>query len=121
MPLFTVSVTVPSCSVSVIWGMGPGAWESFRIYRARAVQEAGALRFTRSAARATLREHSRWVIVQSGPGRCRQSSSERLRPTYVGHASTMNPGAAPQDDAERTAAFEARIARGEVIEPKDWM
>ena len=33
----------------------------------------------------------------------------------------MNPGAAPQDDAERTAAFEARIARGEMIEPKDWM
>ena len=25
------------------------------------------------------------------------------------------------DEAERTAAFEARIARGEVIEPKDWM
>ena len=25
------------------------------------------------------------------------------------------------DDAARTAAFEARIARGEVIEPKDWM
>ena len=25
------------------------------------------------------------------------------------------------DDADRTAAFEARIARGEVIEPKDWM
>jgi ring-1,2-phenylacetyl-CoA epoxidase subunit PaaA len=27
----------------------------------------------------------------------------------------------PEDDTERTAAFEARIARGEVIEPKDWM
>ena len=28
---------------------------------------------------------------------------------------------APPDAAARTAAFEARIARGEVIEPKDWM
>jgi ring-1,2-phenylacetyl-CoA epoxidase subunit PaaA len=27
----------------------------------------------------------------------------------------------PPDEAARTAAFEARIARGEVIEPKDWM
>ena len=27
----------------------------------------------------------------------------------------------PQDDSARAAAFEARIARGEVIEPKDWM
>jgi ring-1,2-phenylacetyl-CoA epoxidase subunit PaaA len=27
----------------------------------------------------------------------------------------------PVDDPERVAAFEARIARGEVIEPKDWM
>ena len=27
----------------------------------------------------------------------------------------------PADDATRTAAFEARIARGETIEPKDWM
>ena len=27
----------------------------------------------------------------------------------------------PEDDTARTAAFEARIARGEVIEPKDWM
>ncbi len=27
----------------------------------------------------------------------------------------------PTDDAERTAAFEARIAAGGVIEPKDWM
>ena len=33
----------------------------------------------------------------------------------------MNPNAGPQDDPARTAAFEARIARGEVIEPKDWM
>ena len=28
---------------------------------------------------------------------------------------------APQDDPARTSEFEARIARGEVIEPKDWM
>jgi ring-1,2-phenylacetyl-CoA epoxidase subunit PaaA len=33
----------------------------------------------------------------------------------------MTPITAPPDDAARTAAFEARIARGEVIEPKDWM
>src|SRR5262245_32080048 len=33
----------------------------------------------------------------------------------------MNTGSVPQDEAERTAEFEARIARGEVIEPKDWM
>ena len=32
----------------------------------------------------------------------------------------MNP-TVPGDDPARTAAFEARIARGEVIEPKDWM
>ena len=33
----------------------------------------------------------------------------------------MTPITAPPDDAARTTAFEARIARGEVIEPKDWM
>jgi ring-1,2-phenylacetyl-CoA epoxidase subunit PaaA len=33
----------------------------------------------------------------------------------------MTPITPPPDDAARTAAFEARIARGEVIEPKDWM
>ena len=33
----------------------------------------------------------------------------------------MTPVTAPSDDAARTAAFEGRIARGEVIEPKDWM
>jgi ring-1,2-phenylacetyl-CoA epoxidase subunit PaaA len=33
----------------------------------------------------------------------------------------MTPITTPPDDAARTAAFEARIARGEVIEPKDWM
>jgi ring-1,2-phenylacetyl-CoA epoxidase subunit PaaA len=33
----------------------------------------------------------------------------------------MTPITAPADDSARTAAFEARIARGEVIEPKDWM
>jgi ring-1,2-phenylacetyl-CoA epoxidase subunit PaaA len=31
----------------------------------------------------------------------------------------MSPRA--DEDAARTAAFEARIARGEYIEPKDWM
>ena len=30
-------------------------------------------------------------------------------------------GGAPHDDAARVAEFEARIARGESIEPKDWM
>ena len=34
---------------------------------------------------------------------------------------TPTPAAAPVDDPERVAAFEARIARGESIEPKDWM
>ena len=33
----------------------------------------------------------------------------------------MNPSATSPDETVRTAAFEARIARGEVIEPKDWM
>jgi ring-1,2-phenylacetyl-CoA epoxidase subunit PaaA len=33
----------------------------------------------------------------------------------------MTPPIAPFDENARTAAFEARIARGEVIEPKDWM
>src|SRR6202171_1243581 len=32
----------------------------------------------------------------------------------------LQPVAAPEDPA-RTAEFEARIARGESIEPKDWM
>jgi ring-1,2-phenylacetyl-CoA epoxidase subunit PaaA len=34
---------------------------------------------------------------------------------------TPTPAAAPADDPERVAGFEARIARGETIEPKDWM
>src|ERR1041385_7526757 len=34
---------------------------------------------------------------------------------------TPAPGGAPADDPARVAAFEARIARGESIEPKDWM
>jgi ring-1,2-phenylacetyl-CoA epoxidase subunit PaaA len=33
----------------------------------------------------------------------------------------MTPTPTSQDDASRQAAFEARIAAGDVIEPKDWM
>ena len=33
----------------------------------------------------------------------------------------MTPAAATADDPKRLADFEARIARGETIEPKDWM
>ena len=33
----------------------------------------------------------------------------------------MTPAAAPKDDPALVAAFEARIAAGETIEPKDWM
>jgi len=34
---------------------------------------------------------------------------------------TTIPAAVPSDDPARVAEFEARIARGETIEPKDWM
>ena len=33
----------------------------------------------------------------------------------------MTPAAATADDPKRLAEFEARVARGETIEPKDWM
>ena len=33
----------------------------------------------------------------------------------------MEETQATPEDVERQNAFEARIARGEVIEPKDWM
>jgi ring-1,2-phenylacetyl-CoA epoxidase subunit PaaA len=34
---------------------------------------------------------------------------------------TPTPAAMPQDDPARLAEFEARVGRGETIEPKDWM
>ena len=34
---------------------------------------------------------------------------------------TATPVAVPADDPARLAEFEARVARGETIEPKDWM
>jgi ring-1,2-phenylacetyl-CoA epoxidase subunit PaaA len=34
---------------------------------------------------------------------------------------TTNPAGSPPEDPTRVADFEARIARGETIEPKDWM
>lgn len=34
---------------------------------------------------------------------------------------TRSPQSPPPDDPDKVAAFEARIARGETIEPKDWM
>ena len=34
---------------------------------------------------------------------------------------TRTPQSQPQEDPERTAAYEARIAAGETIEPKYWM
>src|SRR5499425_3690421 len=37
------------------------------------------------------------------------------------HVADETPAGGPQPDDPRTAEFEARIARGETIEPKDWM
>src|SRR5258705_9094421 len=37
------------------------------------------------------------------------------------HIANPAPGRPSPDDAARLAEFEARIARGETIEPKDWM
>src|SRR4051812_17000691 len=47
-----------------------------------------------------------------------------VRPTVSGvdfRVTQSNAAAPPADDPAKVAAFEARIAAGESIEPKDWM
>src|SRR5512140_3153296 len=64
-----------------------------------------------------------WVQTDSyiGPGLSGPNLGAKPAPRAPRTAPRMTAAATKPDDQARNAEFEARIARGESIEPKDWM